>query len=48
MSWKRAFGFVPSMRSPHKQMASNFVRTINHAQARLNLGLINMAYNIKR
>ena len=32
----------------HKQMAGDFVRTIGHARARLKLGLINMAYNMKR
>ncbi len=31
-----------------KQMAGDFVRTIGHARARLKLGLINMAYNMKR
>ena len=35
-------------RSRHKQMAGDFVRTIGHARARLKLGLINMAYNMKR
>lgn len=32
----------------HKQMAGDVVRTLGHARARLKLGLINMAYNIKR
>lgn len=32
----------------HKQMAGDYVRTIGHARARLKLGLINMAYNMKR
>ena len=32
----------------HKQMAGDFVRTIGHARARLKLGLINIAYNMKR
>lgn len=32
----------------HKQMAGDFVRTIGHARARVKLGMINMAYNIKR
>lgn len=32
----------------HKQMTGDFVRTIGHARARMKLGMINMAYNIKR
>lgn len=32
----------------HKQMAGDFVRTIGHARARVKLGMINIAYNIKR
>ena len=32
----------------HKQMAGDFVRTIGYARARVKLGMINIAYNIKR
>ena len=39
---------VEHVLASHKQMAGDFVRTIGHARARLKLGLINMAYNIKR
>ena len=31
-----------------KQMAGDFVRTVGYARARIKLGLINMAYNMKR
>ena len=36
------------MFTSHKQMAGDFVRTIGYARARVKLGLVNMAYNIKR
>ena len=32
----------------HKQMAGDVVRTIGYARARVKLGMINIAYNIKR
>ncbi|MEL6722908.1 MAG: transposase [Pseudomonadota bacterium] len=32
----------------HKQMAGDMARTIGYARARIQLGIINIAYNIKR